>query len=296
MKLLLKTKEKQLIIIKIIGGLGNQMFQYAFYRSLKEDYKDIKADTTFYQKYISHNGYELERIFTKIVVEYANSEEIEKISDNKPSFVNRVRRRLIGLHKTHYREIYRGYNRGIEVNADGKYFEGYWQSEKYFISIKNIIQNDFTFSPLADEKNIALSELINEVNSISIHVRRGDYLENSLYSNICNKEYYEKSIRYIQNSFDQRSFFVFSDDIEWCKINLDIQDDVQYIDWNKGSESYIDMQLMSMCKHNIIANSSFSWWGAWLNSNPDKIVMAPKRFLNSKNDLVDIIPDGWIKI
>lgn len=136
-----------------------------------------------------------------------------------------------------------------------------------------------------------------ETNSVSIHIRRGDYLSEinqGLYGGICTEMYYAKAITYICNKIDQPSFFVFSNEIDWVKNNVDIPNPT-YIDFNNGADSWQDMFLMSQCKHNIIANSSFSWWGAWLNRNTNKIVITPSRFINLEEDS-DIIPDAWIRI
>ena len=134
-------------------------------------------------------------------------------------------------------------------------------------------------------------------NSISIHIRRGDYLHpkfNHLYGNICTIEYYKEAITILQQKYANLHFYIFSDDISWVKENLPIVPST-YIDWNKKEDSWQDMYLMSQCKHNIIANSSFSWWGAWLNNNPNKTVICPSRFMNL-NQQSDIVPEDWIQI
>jgi hypothetical protein len=284
------------IIVKVNGGLGNQMFQYALYRSFKEIYLNTKLDVIFFENYHKHNGFELERIFINLKTEYANPMEVNELSDSKADLISKIRRKLFGVKQTHYREEYLGYNNDIKDNMINMYFEGYWQSEKYFSDIEKVVRNEFTFMPFDKEENILISYRMSQTNSIGIHIRRGDYVEHPLYSGICTIDYYQMAIEYMKNSIEDPYFYVFSDDILWCKNTLKITTLVEYIDWNKGNNSYRDMQLMSLCKHNIIANSTFSWWGAWLNSNPNKIVVAPKRIINSKNDIVDLIPEKWIRI
>ncbi|SEC11181.1 alpha-1,2-fucosyltransferase [Paenibacillus sp. GP183] len=285
-----------MVIVKVIGGLGNQMFQYAFYRSLKEIYSNTKLDVLSFENYHLHNGFELENIFKNIKTEYANPKEIKEFSDCKKGAISNIRRKLFGVKQTYYCEEYLGYNKSIKNNTANMYFDGYWQSEKYFLDIENVIRKEFTFIPFNEKKNILMSNKMSQTNSICIHIRRGDYVNHPLYSNICNLEYYQNAIDYMKNNIANPFFYVFSDDISWCQNTFNITTQVDYIDWNKGNKSYRDMQLMSMCKHNIIANSTFSWWGAWLNSHPDKIVVAPKRILNSDNDVVDLIPENWIRI
>jgi len=180
---------------------------------------------------------------------------------------------------------------------------GYFQNDQYFKNIVSEIRNDFSFKKPLTGKNIDLSKKIKTSESISIHIRRGDYLTNkNATSNFitCNIDYYKNAIEYISDRINNPEFYVFSDDPVWVKNNINFVDHpVSYIDWNNGSDSYIDMQLMSLCKHNIIANSSFSWWGAWLNSNMEKIVIAPSKWFQEekKNNLLDnFYPIGWIKI
>ena len=177
------------------------------------------------------------------------------------------------------------------------YYIGYWQSEKFFKDISDEIRKDFSFPKFTSEKNLEILKLIKSYNSVSIHIRRGDYLQNRGFNGLAPLEYYQKAIEYIKNKIENPHFFIFSNDIEWCRKNLSIENSY-YIDWNRGEESYRDMQLMSLCKHNIIPNSTFSWWGAWLNKNPNKIVIAPEKWFNDcvNIDYSNIVPETWIKI
>ena len=140
---------------------------------------------------------------------------------------------------------------------------------------------------------------IRQHKSVSIHVRRGDYVNHPLFGGICDKAYYQRAITYIQEKTDCDYYIIFSNDIKWCEENLSallMGKNVVFVNWNKGKDSYQDMYLMSRCNYNIIANSSFSWWGAWLNNNPEKIVVAPKIWMKVLDNDFDIIPTSWIRI
>ncbi|HQS38500.1 MAG TPA: alpha-1,2-fucosyltransferase, partial [Methylotenera sp.] len=160
------------------------------------------------------------------------------------------------------------------------------------------IRKDFTFKLALSVKNSAIIEQISQVNAVSLHVRRGDYVTNAknAFIGVCSLEYYRKAVEYVKNQVDKPVFFVFSDDIEWVKSNLPIDFPCFYIDHNHGIESFNDMRLMSHCKHHIIANSSFSWWGAWLNANSEKIVIAPQQWFANNTNVNDLLPESWIKL
>ncbi|MCK4744844.1 alpha-1,2-fucosyltransferase, partial [Candidatus Parcubacteria bacterium] len=177
------------------------------------------------------------------------------------------------------------------------YLDGYWQSEKYFKNIENSIRKEFTLKNDLQLKAKKLLRKIKNTESISIHIRRNDYISHkpaNQYHGVCHLSYYKKAINVIIKKIDDPHFFVFSDDIDWCKKNLKIKFPTIFVEGNKD---YEDLILMSKCKHNIIANSTFSWWGAWLNNNPNKIVIAPKKWFRKKSiNTKDLIPKTWIKI
>lgn len=268
-------------IVKVEAGLGNQMFQYALYRKLSTIYKDVKIDISEYMIHNDHNGYELERVFG-VKAKIATKEEVKKLTSKKNNY---------------YKEKKFSYDEEV-LNIDGDvYYEGLWQTEKYFKNIEGIIRNDFKFSSPLTGKNLEIANMIKERQAVSIHVRRGDYLNSEVHRNVCSLKYYIKAVNYFKNKLNNPVFFIFSDDIKWSKNNIIIDKNTIYVDWNKGEYSYKDMQLMSLCKHNIIANSTFSWWGAWLNNNPGKIVIAPSKWFNyTWIDTRDIIPEKWIKV
>ncbi|MDP3388280.1 MAG: alpha-1,2-fucosyltransferase [Eubacteriales bacterium] len=285
-------------IVKVTGGLGNQMFQYAFYKSLKNKDSNVKLDISVFKSYNAHNGYELNRVFG-IEEDFSSLEDVERLGDCKTHFLSKVRRRIFGLKNSHY--IQKKFEYDPEVfKFDNIYLDGYWQSEKFFEDIKDDVIRDFAFVEELSEKNIEIKTIAESENSISIHIRRGDYVTdtkaNKVHGNICDLDYYEKAINFLIGKINSPIFIVFSDDIEWAKSNLKLNN-CHFVSWNKGNHSYNDMRLMSYCKHNIIANSSFSWWGAYLNKNPNKIVVAPNKWFNDTSlNTINLIPNNWHQI
>ena len=173
---------------------------------------------------------------------------------------------------------------------------GYWQSEKYFKKYASAIRTDFTFTSPWSDMNAELSEQIARVNAVSLHIRRGDYLSNAvnrIKHGVCPANYYKEAVRYIAERVEAPHWFVFSDDMDWVRTNLKIDRSCCHAARNSGPESYNDMRLMSLCRHHIIANSSFGWWGAWLNPDTEKIVVAPKRWFNDyPANTEDLLPEG----
>ncbi len=180
------------------------------------------------------------------------------------------------------------------------YLQGYWQSEKYFKDIEKIIRDDFTFSEEPDYQNKQMADTIKCCEAVSLHVRRGDYVSNPVtteYHGICSEDYYRRAVREVERYCKNPQFFVFSDDPSWAKENLETGYPTTIIDFNGSEKDYEDLRLMSLCQHHIIANSSFSWWGAWLSWNPQKIVIAPKKWFNRPEiNTQDLIPESWIRI
>ena len=177
---------------------------------------------------------------------------------------------------------------------------GYWQSEKYFGDISHIIRKEFTLGEDLNGRNAGMAGTLRSTGSVSVHVRRADYVADPVTNKvhgICELRYYERAIELIASRVGDPHFYIFSDDMQWAKSNLNVPYAVTYMDQNPPDAAHIDMCLMSLCKHNIVANSSFSWWAAWLNSNPDKIVIAPERwFLAPELDTKDLVPPEWIRL
>ncbi|MCX2450385.1 alpha-1,2-fucosyltransferase [Pedobacter sp. PLR] len=283
-------------IIRFLGGLGNQMFQYAFYKAIEKRFPDVKADLTGFKDYPLHNGLELERIFdiqltkvTPLINDLYNT-------DNR-NWILRKLRRLLNLKNAYKRDDHPfTFDPGVFQNSEFLYYWGYWQNQGYFIDIAEEIKAAFTFKLPLNEENQQILQQIKEANSIAVHIRRGDYLKDPLLGGCCGKDYYQQAIDVIQKTTANPQFFIFSDDISWCKESLSLTG-ATFISWNKGQDSYIDMQLMSQCKHNIIANSSFSWWAAWLNQHPNKIVIGPNKWVNDPLYAGNnIIPPDWIQL
>lgn len=272
-------------IIHFYGGLGNQMFQYAFYLSLHCKYKlsiylfDIQGSLS------CHNGFELPFIFKNC---HRGNSWLYKFTSNKIPFIlanHLLYEQADALQ--YFPEVYDFI--GFSVS-----YKGFWQTERYFQNIEKRVRKAFVFNEgLLNTKNHELSKQMQAVNSVSLHVRRGDYLYES-FRQTCDIEYYQRAINYINSHVKEPVYYVFSDDIEWCKSNLPAIN-TTFIDWNNGSSNWQDMFLMSQCKHNIVANSSFSWWGAWLNAFVNKIVIAPQVwFVGNYNE--DIVPKEWIRL
>ena len=287
-----------MIIVRVTGGLGNQMFQYAMYKSLENKGKLVKLDSkSFYETKKEHNGYELERIFD-IKPNKPTKEDLEKFDENNISTLFKIKRKLFGDKKFVYDTKEYVFNKDV-YKLKNSYLNGYWQSIKYFEGIENDIKKDFRFKNQLDNKNLEILNEIENSNSISIHIRRGDYMspENyNMYGCIATPTYYKKAIKVIEEKVENPTFFVFSNDMDWVKKNIQINSRVFYIDINSGNGSYKDMHLMSNCKHNIIENSSFSWWGAWFNENKNKIVIAPKKWINREDvdsDKIELFCEGW---
>ena len=276
-----------MLIVHLRGGLGNQMFQYALYLAAVESGKNASLDLSHFNKDNQSTKYELGNTFS---IHAAPLPLWEKV------LVKASWKFLHLLHQIPYKETDRSF--GIfnkKVTAlQFAYLKGYWQSEKYFEGISKTIRQHFTFPPFSDNKNKALFEQIVQRNSVSIHIRRGDYLKNNLNWSL-DIDYYNRAIQLIKEKVTAPNFFIFSDDTQWAEENIK-DPNCHFINWNKGDDSFRDMQLMSNCKHNIIANSSFSWWGAWLNNNEDKIVIAPDKWLSTMEGTRDIIPDSWIQL
>lgn len=273
-------------IVNIIGGLGNQMFQYAFALGLKSKYPNeaIKIDLSHFKGYPLHNGYELERVFGLKLLDVASSVDLMKVSYFVPNYkLSRLVRRVFPHRKSEYIEPRSFTDWSLDINAikGNCYFEGSWQNFNYFEDIEIDIRNAFSFKDKLQGENLQIANLVESTNSVSIHIRRGDYLLEDEYAGICDVPYYSNAISYIKNNVANPHFFIFSNDIDWCNEHIvPLCDTVTLVSGNSAEKAYVDMQLMSMCKHNIIAHSSFSWWAAWLNGHAGKIVIAPFEWMH----------------
>ncbi|NUN65842.1 alpha-1,2-fucosyltransferase [Pseudanabaena biceps] len=295
-----------MIIVKLQGGLGNQMFQYAIGKKLSLLNKtELKLDLSFLldrtpRPNFTYRDYNL-NIFN-LKIEFATQEEIKPFINYLDS---KIKRKIytylfLGKKNKYINEKKCNFNPDIFKLTGNIYLDGYWQTEKYFNDIKNILYNDFIVKTNQDQKNQDVAKTIKNTNSVSIHIRRGDYIDNKQiyhFHGICDLNYYYNCVNLLLKKLKNPNFFIFSDDHQWMKENLKLDYPMTFVDHNDASKNYEDLRLMSQCKHNIIANSSFSWWGAWLNQNPDKIVYAPQKWFNDTSKKTqDLIPDQWIRV
>jgi hypothetical protein len=300
-----------MIIVKLIGGLGNQLFQYAAGRQLAELNSTIlKLDISGFEEYKLHR-YALHSF--EIWQHIATIEEIEafkKVQTKSTALISKIGKRLnysINPTLDFYRNVKVINESNLMFNSDvlelkgNIYMNGYWQSERYFSDIRNILLKEFTIKHKQDFTNLELSKQICNTESVSLHIRRGDYISSQLTNQIhgvCSMEYYQKAINEIVKKISNCHFYIFSDDHHWVRENFRLDYPMTMVD-NNTTTNYEDIRLMSQCRHNIIANSSFSWWGAWLNTNSEKIVIAPKKWFadDVKNkETKYLVPETWIRI
>ena len=292
-------------IVKLMGGMGNQMFQYAFGQMLGAD---VKYDYSWFEEVKKGNrgtvrDYEL-GVFS-LTAPAATEEEVRHCLNEKtvvcrlPGFL----RRLLGKKKKQVFSNRRSekqtnvYEPELLLAKGDVYYEGYFQCEQYFADHRGQILRDFSLKVPLNEANEKMLEKIRSCQSVSLHVRRGDYTQadNVRFHGLCSLDYYRDAIDYVASKVERPEFFLFSDDVDWVKDNLKIAYPYTVVDINDGATAYFDLECMKNCKHNIIANSSFSWWGAWLNENPEKIVVAPQRWFAGARS-VDVVPESWKKI
>lgn len=288
-----------LIIVKLSGGLGNQLFQYFFGQYLSQRTQhEVKYDlqTNLEIDYFTPRDLGIQKLGFEL--EFANSIEIKAVKKYTTGYLSRIERKLIQkapFLNSRYTVENGDVHRYLEIKemTGIYYFDGYWQSFRFINELSPVSIKNMDLS----ENLLDVLKYIQSTNSVSIHIRRGDYLsvkENTEIFAQCGLDYYHKSINYFENTYGNITYFVFSDDIDWTKKHF-IGDNFVFID---GNPAEIDMFLMSNCKHNILANSTFSWWGAWLNTNSNKQIIAPKDWyvskLNFKSD--KLIPSAWIRI
>lgn len=282
-----------MIVLILKDGLGNQLFQYAAAKSLAAKLNTtLKLDTQSFQKnklrQYALSNFQIDELFVSPLERI-----LFRLKNAYSRFFN-----SIGLKIRAFRYFERelAYDPGFLKLPDNICVEGYWQTEKNFLSISTLIRQQFQVRGEPDTVNAACITKMRLVQSVSLHVRRGDYVTdqttNSIHG-VCSLDYYQQAIAFIKSKVENPYFFIFSDDMAWVKQNLEIEGSpVEFITHN-GSKDYEDLRLMYSCKHNIIANSSFSWWGAWLNSNPGKLVTAPANWFKSTRVNPDLLPQSW---
>ena len=299
-----------MIISKIQGGLGNQMFQYAFGLSQATRLNsELKIEIDNFDSPEEYRNFEL-NLFNisakKVEQEDLDSLGVPSLSSKK--IIPKIRRGLLKKHelnlpieeKTIVIENGFAFDSTTSKITDGTILVGNWQSEKYFKQIRDRIVKEFSIkNPSAIFKKFQEVIIKNLDLSISVHVRRGDYANNPKYNakhGVLPIEYYSKSVELIREKIPNAIFYIFSDDIPWVKENLSFIKPVIFVSDN-GTNNAEDIILMSLCRYHIIANSSFSWWGAWLDQKKDKTVIAPKQWFVASNDTTDdLIPKEWLRI
>lgn len=289
-----------MIIVQLTGGLGNQLFQYAMGRSLAiKNKSEYKIDISFFEDYEWHE-YSLKPF--SIGAPVATKEECDLVKNKQQSLLNRILRKTIGGGEVVIWEKNLLYNPVYKKIKDPAYLHGYWQCEKYFEDYADVIRKEFMIHILPSEANKNFLVQIENTQAVSLHIRRGNFVAVEEFNKVigtCSMDYYDRAIGYIKQRVSDPVFFVFSDDIPWAKANLNGPEKYLFIDINDAQHDYEDLRLMQHCKHHIMANSTFSWWGAWLNPSKDKIVIAPDRWFadEMKNQTaVNIIPENWIKL
>lgn len=292
-----------MIVARISGGLGNQMFQYAAARSLAWSRgAELCFDVSEYGLRPLHQGFELGRVFAA-QIQLAGTAELRAVlglwrHPRVRQWMSHPRWAGRGLHRYVVEPGFR-YWPGLRDVPTDCYLSGYWQSARYFEPCADRIRHDFAFRMPLDRRNGELAGEIAAVPAVSVHVRRGDYVSNPrahATHGLCPPAYYAAAMQFIRAREPDAQFFVFSDDMPWVKSHLPADFCCRFVDHNQGQDSHIDMRLMSLCRHHVVANSSFSWWGAWLSTNPGKVVVAPRRWFAIDKDDTDLIPSDWIRL
>ncbi len=283
-------------IVKVMGGLGNQMFAYAFALRLRGLGRQVALDTSWHERIRAHNGWELGRIFALDIPE-CDGADLKRLADLDRSLISRIRRRAFGTGKRHYVERKRCYDPRFLSMTDDAYFDGYWQSPLYHVGIEAELREAFHFPPeLEPEAMRTLAEAAGRT-TIGVHVRRGDYLRSDDLGGVCGRAYYRRAIEFLsEGAADPRVLF-FSDDLDWCRDELASGIDAVFVEWNRGADSWKDMRLMTRCDRLAISNSSFGWWGARLGQDKARPVVAPDRWFGARyRDNTDIAPSGWTRL
>lgn len=284
-------------MIRIVGtfaGLGNQMFQYAFFKRIEKEFGATDQVYLKVRKRNKHHGILLRDVFN---LDYNGLSPLWVRVLFDKQIAKQSLRLLSGLRQDDEGEA-------IDLFSDKIpdkrliYYYGFWQDENYFKPVENEVREAFSFrkSPVSPA-NLSLAEQLKQELSVSIHIRRGDYESkpDTQHGGVCTMQYYRNAVDYMISQLgDHAHFYIFSDDPKWVEANFPLEK-CTMINGNQGKDGWQDMFLMSQCKHNIIANSSFSWWGAWLNSNQNKIVLTPDRWTR-RGEPSRIIPDLWTRI
>jgi hypothetical protein len=292
-----------MIIVEIMAGLANRMFQYALYKNLEYKGYDVYVDDTYQPEKWAFENVELMSIFPNVEYRRASQHLINKMGGGN-DIISKIRRKYSFLNNRDYIKVNTalGFKQSILFLNGDYYLSGIWMSDKYFSASSDAIRKCFMFKDFSDDNNIILQKEMQSCESVAIHIRKGPDYKNTRNDGVANIDYYNRAINHIKSHVHNPVFYVFADNKKWAIENLK---DIKYnlIDWNpiSGPNNYLDMQLMSYAKHNIIANSTYSWWGAWLNSNENKICILPLIWFNPKkvnktSVELDIAPNRWMAL
>jgi hypothetical protein len=300
-----------MIVVKLFGGLGNQLFQYAFGKklALKTNQKlYLEIESGFkndpYQRVYNLAPFNFEEnLFQNDQI----SKDFDHLNTDKKHWKGKIINIFISIYRYNWQKINEknlSFDDSIKISKKHVYINGFWQSEEYFKNVKVDILKAFQLKTPLKNENALISKKMSEACSVSVHIRRSHGIEmigknhHKIHGGL-DLRYYEKALDIISKKDSNLRLFVFSDDIEWAKENFKSKFPIEFMSQNDDAHNYLDLILMSHCKHQIIANSTFSWWGAWLNQDPEKIVIAPKMwFINQEMNAQtkDLIPRDWLRI
>jgi hypothetical protein len=302
---------KKIVITKYSGGLGNQMFQYAAARAVAHrENAELLFDLSHYAIKTGVNY----TIRSFALEQFSIFGRKATMADMWPLLLRKYRKgkvwflwnKLVASRKRYFSEKQFHFDPDVLALHAPVFLDGWFASEKYFTDIRNVLLKEFTLvKPLSSWAKVHKKSIQGQSASVAVHIRRGDYVKNpetNSFHGVCSNEYYEKAAAQIIARYPQAHFYIFSDEIEWVRTHMKFPGPVTYVseanDVTPGRDAE-EMFLISMCKHAIIANSTFSWWGAWLNTNPHKMVIGPKRWFDGakKNVLThDVLPSSWISL
>ena len=291
-----------MIIIQLMGGLGNQMFQYALGRRLAQERNtSLKLDLAWFQTQ-TERSFQLDTF--RICAEIASFHDRELLTRaNWSGLRGRIYRAFQRRLPYYFRRIVKERDpflfdsNIIDKVSRNAYLIGYWQTEKYFHTIASLLHKELMLGEQFSAACQAWEGKIRAPHSISLHVRHGDYLNNNQFYEICSLEFYDKAINHMRRLFPGSTLFVFSDDMDWARQNLNNYVPIEFVEINNKNKDQEELLLMSMCHHHIIANSTYGWWGAWLGNELDKVVITPQKWFTDPNwHTTDLIPENWIKL
>ncbi|MBN1413054.1 MAG: alpha-1,2-fucosyltransferase [Spirochaetales bacterium] len=305
-----------MIIVRLYGGMGNQMYQYAFARALGlRSENEVRLDLSYIKRFdrknrvdsfaLKHLSIETGESFLSkgIFGLFLHKRNVFRIFEFLDRILNKKPRHVLIEKKCEFNPEKKRIKAGfIYVYA------GTWQSFRYFDDCEETIRREFRFNPVVQAECSGFAKIIRSYpNTVSVHIRRGDYVgkkETEYTQGICTEAYYEKAMSIMNGKVSNADYFFFSDDLPYVKKTFGVSDRFHYLDTDTGKSNklghrdtgYMDMYLMSLCRHHIIANSTFSWWAAYLNEFKDKIVVSPRRWYQGISDSKDILPESWVKI